>query len=86
MGLKIKYWTNSPVTVEDNDPKVTGRRTRKSPSKKVAAWTEVTVDASTLGITEELWDDDKNEDAKDAILKAIPGINIEFGIGAIRYQ
>ncbi len=63
MGLKIKYWTNQPVTVEDNDPKVTGKRTRKSPSKKVTAWTEVTVDASTLGISQELWDDNKNDDA-----------------------
>jgi len=82
MGLKIKYWTNQPVTVEDNDPKVTGKRTRKSPSKKVTAWTEVTVEASTLGITEETWDNG----SADAILKAIPGINTEFGVGAIRYQ
>jgi len=82
MGLKIKYWTNSPVTVETNDPKVTGKRTRKSPSKKVTAWTEVTVEASTLGITEETWDNG----SADVILKAIPGINTEFGIGAIRYQ
>jgi len=82
MGMKIKYWTNQPVTVETNDPKVTGKRTRKSPSKKVTAWTEVTVDASTLGITQEIWD---NDDAANAILKAIPGINTEFGVGSIRY-
>jgi len=85
MGLKIKYWTNRPVTVEDNDPKVTGKRTRKSPTKKVSAWTEAVVDVNSLGMTEEFWADEKNEDAKIAILKAIPGINIEFGVGSIRY-
>ena len=85
MGLKIKYWTNSPVTLEENDPKVTGKRTRKSPSKKVTGWTEVTVDVVTLGMTQEFWDDEKNEVAKETILKAIPGINTEFGVGSVRY-
>jgi len=85
MGLNIKYWTNRPVTVDETETPVKGKRTRKSPAKKVTGWTEVTVDVTSLGMTPEFWFDEKNEDAKEAILKAIPGINTEFGVGSVRY-
>ena len=93
MGMKIKFWTSQPLvaTTVETEVKLTkaGKpRNTKAPAKPKtvkAKWEEVAVEISTLGITPEFWDDEKNVDAVDAILKAIPGINLDFGIGVVRY-
>ena len=94
MGMTIKYWTSQPVVTTPVETEVkltkTGkpRKTKtstKSVAKSSAKWTEVAVDITTLGLTPEMWDDKKNEDAIDEILKKIPGINVDFGIGIVRY-
>jgi len=36
-------------------------------------------------MTPEFWFDEKNDEARETILKTIPGINIEFGVGSVRY-
>jgi hypothetical protein len=86
MGLKIKYWTSAPID-ETGAPveKVKGRKTRKVPAKSVSRWNEVTVDVTSFGVTQEFWSDHNNQDAVEAILAKVPGINTDFGVSSVKY-
>lgn len=79
MGLKIKYWTNTP-DVDTTAPAKKGKKV----SKATSPFTEVEVDITTLGYTVDFWVDQKNEEKVERIVQGLPGIRYDWGYTQLR--